>query len=201
MICQKLKICLLAGAMAIISSGAMAQTTGTASKAGADPQAANSVAELQPETFTLTDTGGANVTVRVNRTNPKAPRLSSREAYQLEVMPAGTTPEQVAARWKEWRDMRSKAMKWEIGYLALSAVDAIQTIECLERGRCREANPLYGKKPSPAKVILLKSGLGLFHFFGFQELNRRNPKTALKVAQFSAGVQGAVVAFNLRAAF
>lgn len=129
------------------------------------------------------------------------PYSLKREAYRIEPAPPGMTPEQVAASWKAWRDTRSKAMKWEMAFLALSAVDAAQTISCVNRDVCEEINPLYGKSPSTGRVLLLKGGLGVAHFLLFQELNRRNPKTALRAAQFSAAVQGAVVLLNVRTAF
>lgn len=96
---------------------------------------------------------------------------------------------------------RSAAMKWELGYLALSAIDAAQTISCLERGICREGNPLFGAHPKASKLILAKLGLGAVHFGAFTLINQRNPKAALRVAQISAGVQGGVVLLNSRFAF
>lgn len=96
---------------------------------------------------------------------------------------------------------RSTALKWEIGYLALSAIDAAETIHCLNRGTCREANPIFGKRPSATKLILAKSALGLIHFAAFRHLNKDNPRAALRYAQISAGVQGGVVLLNARIAF
>lgn len=96
---------------------------------------------------------------------------------------------------------RSAAMKWELAYLALSAVDAAQTIECLDRGACHEANPLFGKHPKAGTLIAAKAGLGLVHFLAFRHINRRNPKAALRLAQISAGVQGGVVLLNARMVF
>lgn len=105
------------------------------------------------------------------------------------------------AEGAKWRATRDKALKWEMAYLALSAIDAVQTIECLEREACDEANPLFGKDPSIAKILLLKGGLGLGHFLIFTELNKRNPKSALRAAQVSAGIQGAFVVLNARMMF
>ena len=92
-------------------------------------------------------------------------------------------------------------MKWEIGYLALSAIDGAQTIECLDRGGCEEGNPLLGKHPSTTKLIAIKVGAGLVHFALFNRLNNRNPKAALRLAQVSCGLQGTVVALNARFTF
>jgi len=98
-------------------------------------------------------------------------------------------------------DTRSAALKWEIGYLALSAIDAAQTVECLERGRCEEANPIFGEHPSSKKILLAKIGIGVAHFALFTHLNRRNPKVALRLAQVSLAVQGTAVGLNARFTF
>lgn len=93
---------------------------------------------------------------------------------------------------------KAAALRWEMTYLALSAIDTAQTIECLKRGICQEANPLFGKNPSATKLVLAKVGAGLVHFYAFQHTNNRSPKTALRFAQISAGVQGSVVLLNAR---
>jgi hypothetical protein len=96
---------------------------------------------------------------------------------------------------------RSAALKWELGYLALSALDTAQTVDCLERGVCQEANPLFGKHPSTKTLILAKLGGGLAHFALFNYLNDRNPKIAMRAAQVSFALQGTVVALNARISF
>jgi hypothetical protein len=96
---------------------------------------------------------------------------------------------------------RSAALKWEIGYLALSAIDAGQTIDCLNRGICEEGNPIFGKHPSAKKLILAKVGLGALHFAAFSALNERNPRSALRLAQVSCAVQGGVAMLNARFMF
>jgi hypothetical protein len=99
-----------------------------------------------------------------------------------------------------WQN-QSAAMKWETTYLALSAVDAVQTIRCLKRGLCEEGNPIFGKHPSAGTLIASKLGSGLLHYVLINELNRRDPRMALRTAQISAGLQGGVVAMNARLAF
>jgi hypothetical protein len=96
---------------------------------------------------------------------------------------------------------RSAALRWEIGYLALSAIDAGETISCLNRGICEEGNPIFGKHPSAKKLIAAKVGLGAAHFFAFTRLNERNPRAALRLAQVSTAVQGGVVMLNARFSF
>jgi hypothetical protein len=98
-------------------------------------------------------------------------------------------------------DTRSAALKWELGYLALSAVDAGQTIHCLDRDICEEGNPIFGKHPSAKKLILAKVGLGALHFVAFKALNDRNPRAALRLAQVSCAVQGGVAMLNARFMF
>ena len=93
---------------------------------------------------------------------------------------------------------RSAANKWELAYLALSAIDTVQTIDCLKRDVCYEANPLFGKNPKASTLIAAKVGAGLLHYGIFRYANARNPKAALRLAQVTAAVQGTVVFMNLR---
>lgn len=96
---------------------------------------------------------------------------------------------------------QSAARKWEFGYLALSAIDAGETIHCLNRNMCDEGNPIFGKHPSAKTLILAKIGLGAIHFAAFTALNDRNPKSALRLAQVSCAVQGGVAMVNARFSF
>ena len=62
----------------------------------------------------------------------------------------------------DFQEAQAKALKWELSYLAVSALDAAETIYCIETiDGCTEANPLFGKRPSAGKIIALKAGLGL----------------------------------------
>jgi hypothetical protein len=96
---------------------------------------------------------------------------------------------------------RNAAVQWEIAYLGLSAIDAAQTISCLRREVCHEGNPLFGKHPSTGKLIAAKVGLGLAHVALFKYVYDRSPKTALRAAQISAGLQGGVILLNARFGF
>lgn len=96
---------------------------------------------------------------------------------------------------------KSAADKWEAGFLALSAIDAAETISCLDRNVCNESNPIWGKHPSTGKIILTKLGLGAVHFVTFKLIERKDPRTALRAAQISAIVQGGVVLLNAHVAF
>jgi len=98
-------------------------------------------------------------------------------------------------------ETRSSALKWELSYLALSAIDTAQTINCLKRDICEEGNPLFGKHPSSKKLIAAKIGLGAVHFALFTRLNDHNPKAAMRLARVSFAVQGTVVGLNARFMF
>lgn len=93
------------------------------------------------------------------------------------------------------------AQQWEAAYLALSAADAVETVSCLHAHKCEEANPLFGRHPSTLKLIAGKALLGAVHVALFDRMHDRNPKAALRYAQVSAGLQGGVVALNLRVFF
>lgn len=96
---------------------------------------------------------------------------------------------------------KSAALKWELGYLALGAIDTAETIDCLKRDICIEGNPILGKRPSAAKLIGLRVGLSLLHYSVFSRVNDRNPKGALRLAQISCALQGTVVGLNARFIF
>lgn len=96
---------------------------------------------------------------------------------------------------------KSAAYKWEAAFLALSAIDAVETISCLNRATCTEHNPIWGSHPSTGTIVAAKLGLGLIHFGVFKLIADRDPHTALRAAQVSAAVQGGVVLLNLHAAF
>jgi hypothetical protein len=95
----------------------------------------------------------------------------------------------------------SAVMKWEVGYLALSAIDTAQTIDCLDRGECKEGNPLFGKHPRAGRLIAAKVIFGAAHFALVRHLNERNPHAALRFVQGSVLMQGGIVALNARFAF
>jgi hypothetical protein len=96
---------------------------------------------------------------------------------------------------------KSAAYKWEAAFLGLSAIDAAETISCLNRSRCSEGNFIWGHHPSAGKVVAAKLGLGLVHFGIFKLLVNHDPRTALRAAQISAAVQAGFVVINARTAF
>lgn len=102
--------------------------------------------------------------------------------------------------WGETGAQRT-ALKWEVAYLGLSAIDTVQTIDCLRRHECEEANPLFGKHPKPAKLIAAKLAFGAAHFALFDHLRDRDSHAALRFVQGSVLIQGGVVALNARFMF
>jgi hypothetical protein len=102
--------------------------------------------------------------------------------------------------WAQWRATRRDAMRWEMGYFALSAVDAAQTIDCLHAHTCHEVNPIYGRHPSTARIILTKLAGGAVHYWLFKGMNKKNPWEARLAAQLSVGLQGFIVGINLTGA-
>jgi hypothetical protein len=98
-------------------------------------------------------------------------------------------------------DTKSAADQWETAYVALNLIDTIQTLDCLHRDRCIEGNPLFGKHPSDAKLIIGKVLLVGIQFAMFEHAEARSAKGALRVAQIGVGVTGATVALNARFTF
>jgi hypothetical protein len=71
----------------------------------------------------------------------------------------------------------------------------------MSREDCEEGNPLLGKHPSTGKILAAKVLLGAAHFALFDRLRDKNPRMALRVAQVSVALQGAVVGLNARFSF
>jgi hypothetical protein len=100
-----------------------------------------------------------------------------------------------------YRVASSQALKWELAYLSLSAIDTVQTVSCLNKGTCTEANPVFGKNPTGGKIILTKVVGGAAHYLLFDYLRRRNPVVAKRAAQMSVGLQAGAVLWNASFAF
>lgn len=96
---------------------------------------------------------------------------------------------------------QQSARNWEHAYLALSAIDLAQTLNCLDKHTCTEGNPIWGKRPKAATLIAAKVAGGAFHYAAFTYANRRNPKMALRFAQISVFGQAGVVGLNARLLF
>ena len=134
---------------------------------------------------------------------PSEAAAQSTAAQNLRLLPespAESRPEQ-NLRLAPEETTRSAAYKWEAGFLALSAIDAAETISCMNRNRCTEGNFIWGRHPSTGKIVAAKLGLGLVHFTVFKLIANRDPHTALRAAQVSAAVQGGFVVLNAHVAF
>jgi hypothetical protein len=129
------------------------------------------------------------------------PRLDPAKDLQLAADGNGQLGREQDLRLAPEQGTKSAAYKWEAGFLVLSAIDAAETITCLDRNRCTEGNLIWGHHPSTGKIVAAKLGLGLLHFGVFKAIADRDPHTALRAAQISAAVQGGVVLLNMHKAF
>ena len=91
-------------------------------------------------------------------------------------------------------------MREEVAFQALNAADAATTCIALSRG-AKEANPLFGKKPSCGKVIAVKAAAGALHWFFMDRTARHDPETARWVVRGSILIQGGVVGWNIGVIF
>ena len=56
-----------------------------------------------------------------------------------------------------------------------NALDAVETISCSHKKNCEEGNPLFGRKPSVARVLAIKSAVGALHYFIYKKRNHKEP--------------------------
>lgn len=84
----------------------------------------------------------------------------------------------------------------EIAYQAANAIDAYQSIHCVQSGRCIERNPIFGRNPSPAKIIGFKVAAGTVHYFAVRELAKHNKTLARILSIVTLAGQGYVVGYN-----
>jgi hypothetical protein len=88
--------------------------------------------------------------------------------------------------------------KLEITYQTLNIIDIAETMYFLHNNSAIELNPILGKDPSPAKVVGYKTLTGILHYYAAEKLYEYNPRYAKNFEYVTIGVQGAVVALNLR---
>ena len=96
---------------------------------------------------------------------------------------------------------RRRTARREIAYQVLNAVDAVQTISCLERGVCHEMNPLLGRSPSPGKVLAFKAASGGVHYLVTRLLEAEAPGAVNGWQITTIAIQGGVVAWNMQFVF
>lgn len=123
-------------------------------------------------------------------------RLSAAEQSRWRLEPI-TDRAVLGSHWR-LKDTRATAMRWELSYHLLSAVDTIQTVSCLRKGQCDEGNPLMGKQPKMSKMIAGKLLVSAVQVGLFKYAYDRNPRTALRMAQVSCALQGTAVLLNAR---
>lgn len=87
--------------------------------------------------------------------------------------------------------------KWaQLASLAGHAADAGSTIHALNNG-ATEANPLYGKHPSPGKVLAIKGGSAAFQALLQHVLGKKSPGTANAIGYGTGAALGGVAINNL----
>lgn len=95
---------------------------------------------------------------------------------------------------------RKAAMQWEAAFIVISAADLALTVQCIEANKCEEANPI-AKSHSTTQMIAIKSVLTAGHYLFVKRLSKRNPKAALRFAQFSVALHGTGMALNIKTVF
>lgn len=111
------------------------------------------------------------------------------------------TDETVDQAVERYRAVKRDATRREIVFQVLNVIDTAQTIDCLHRDVCTEGNPLFGKRPSPGKLIAIKGGIGILHWIIFNHVRERDPYAARRMATWSVAIQGGIVAANARFTF
>jgi hypothetical protein len=132
-------------------------------------------------------------------------------SYRIDEMPASTAQvyridseddDRIVVMGRSKHELQRRELtKWEVAYQTLNVIDAVQTIVCTQSGKCREANPLLGSRPSIGKVILFKAGIGLLNFVVLEHTFKSNPEKAIKGAKVSTIIQAGMVTVNMRFAF
>ena len=96
---------------------------------------------------------------------------------------------------------REEAIRLEIIFQALNALDWGTTAHCMSRESCVEGNPIWGENPDLGKMALIKIGVGALHA-AYSYFLYENAPRVLKPFQYSSiVVYSGVVAWNLQFAF
>ena len=177
-----------------VAAPAMAQTQMHAPALAHAPAASSlvlteqSAAAIQPATIRFSLADLAPATAATAATPPPVeqpdPRFSDKATYRLK-------------RPIAWRDVK----KLEAAFQVLNIVDTLQTISCLQRRVCHEANPILGKRPGTMKLIGYKLASGALHV-GITDLLMKHDQAMVKPWLYATVVvQGGVVGFNMRTIF
>lgn len=107
---------------------------------------------------------------------------------------ADNTPDPRKNRWKSVRNL-------EIAYQVLNLVDLAETISCIDRHRCVEANPMIGRNPSNGRLVGYKLATGAVHYVITRYLFNKHPDVLDEWMVGSLVLQGGVVMWNLQHCF
>ena len=91
--------------------------------------------------------------------------------------------------------------KLEVVFQLANALDAIETISCSHKAGCNEGNPLFGNKPSTAKVLGIKTAVAGLHYYIYKKRNHIEPKGIRFFEIVSTVVYAAVAGVNISRTF
>lgn len=91
--------------------------------------------------------------------------------------------------------------KLEVVFQLANALDAIETISCAHKAGCSEGNPLFGNKPSTAKVLGIKTAVAGLHYYIYKKRNHIEPKGIRFFEIVSTVVYAAVAGVNISRTF
>lgn len=113
------------------------------------------------------------------------------------LLPATAEAAPGQAMRKTWKDVRDL----EYIYQALNVVDVIQTVTCLEAGRCHETNPTFGRNPHRTKLVASKMVFGALHYAMTRYLLKNHNEMVDEWMIGSIVLQGGVVMWNMQFCF
>ena len=132
-------------------------------------------------------------------TSPSSPRTSS-ESNSTEASPEPRFEKSADDADTKRHKMMEVNGRLEAAYQVLNITDLAETVYCLDRHRCQEANPIFGHHASNGTIIAGKAIGGMIHFATYS-LIKDNPKTTRLFEIISIAVQGGVVAWNATICF
>lgn len=91
--------------------------------------------------------------------------------------------------------------KLEVVFQLANALDAIETISCSHKAGCSEGNPLFGNRPSTAKVLGIKTAVAGLHYYIYKKRNHIEPKGIRFFEIVSTVVYAAVAGVNISRTF
>lgn len=83
----------------------------------------------------------------------------------------------------------------------MGVVDGAQTIYFTQKGIAEEQNPIYGRHPSPERIIATKIGFGITHYLLSKELVKKDSKLGRIFQVTTIGIQAGVVTWNAKFIF